>query len=237
VSRSGPHLDADLARSLLATAAPLMGRHLAGAVVVFPLLALVATFGPAMVAAYEIARRIRGLMGSLTWGFSIAASALVGRYLGADDEREADAYGAAIRRLSLVAYLALAVLVILLARPIARAFVADPETVALAAPFVMVAAVSAVGVGVNGSATGILRGAGDTRWPFYATMVGLYAVALPAAWASVGLALGVTALYVSLVVETFVPALITWWRYRAGEWKVVGRARSAGAGGEIRADD
>lgn len=237
VSHTGPHLDADVVRSLLAVAAPLMARHLAGAVVVFPLLAIVATFGPVTVAAFEIARRVRGLMGSLTWGFSIAASAVVGRYLGADDEREADAYGAAILRLSLVAYLALALGVIAFARPIARAFVADLETVALATPFVMVAAVSAVGVGINGSATGILRGAGDTRWPFYATMAGLYGVALPAAWTSVGLALGVVTLYVSLVAETFVPAAITWWRYRTGEWKVVGRAASVGPGSEVRADD
>lgn len=237
LARAGPHIDAPLTRSLIATAAPLMGRHLAAAFVAFPLLALVATFGPVTVAAFEIARRVRGLMGSLTWGFSIAASALVGQHLGAGDEREAEAFGSAIIRLSLVAYVTLAVLVITLARPIAGAFVSDAETIVRTVPFVRVAAISAIGVGINGSATGILRGAGDTRWPFYATMIGLYLVALPAAWASVGLAVGVVGLYVSLVAEMFVPAAITWLRYRTGAWKEVGRSAVGGAVGDVRADD
>ena len=237
ISRSGPHFDGDLTRSLVSVSAPLMARHLASAIVVFPLLALVATFGPITVAAFEIARRVRGLMGSLTWGFSIAASALVGQNLGAGDVDEADAYGAAIIRLSLVAYIVLAVVVIALAEPIARVFVSDPETVELARPFVVVAAIAAVGVGINGSATGTLRGAGDTRWPFYATLIGLYAVALPAAWASVTFAIGLSGLYVSLAAETFVPAAITWWRYRTGAWKTMGRAASARSVGDVRADD
>jgi len=72
-----------LSRRLLRVSAPLMARRTAEMLVAFPLLAIAATFGPAVVAAYEVARRIRTLTDSFSWGFSIAASTLVGQRLGA----------------------------------------------------------------------------------------------------------------------------------------------------------
>jgi len=52
-------------------------------------------------------------------GLSLAASSLVGQHLGADEEGEAGAYGAAIIRLSTVLYVVIGALVVIFARPIA----------------------------------------------------------------------------------------------------------------------
>ena len=213
-----PHVQPGMIRSLLTVAAPLMVRRVVRAAFRFPLLAIVATFGPLVVAAFEIGRRVRNLMNALTWGFSIAASSLVGRHLGAGDPTEAKATGTDILRLSAVSYLALAILVIVFAPWIARLFVSDPETLALAVPFVRVGALAAIGMGMDGSATGVLRGGGDTTWTFYATATGMYLVALPLAYTSVVTAVGVLALYVALITETAVPALIMFKRYTQGVW-------------------
>jgi Na+-driven multidrug efflux pump len=51
----------------------------------------------------------------------------------------------------------------------------------------------------------------------------MYAVALPVAALGLVTPLGVTAVYAALVLETFVPAAVTYWRYRAGTWKAVSR--------------
>lgn len=213
-----PHLQVEMIRTLLTVAAPLMVRRVVRAGFRFPLLAIVAAFGPLVVAAFEIGRRVRNLMNALTWGFSIAASSLVGRHLGADDPAEAKATGADILRLSAVSYFALAALVIVLAPVIARLFVSDPETIELAIPFVRVGALAAIGMGLDGSATGILRGGGDTTWTFYATATGMYLVALPLGAASVVTGVGILALYTALVAETMVPALIMLKRYTHGVW-------------------
>jgi putative MATE family efflux protein len=226
VPLSRPHFDAELVRGLFSTATPLMLRHLAASVVVFPLLSIVSTFGATTVAAFEIGRRVRGLVNSLSWGYSVASSTLVGQHLGAGEESEAASYGAAIVRLSLVSFLVLSGLVFLFAEPVARLFVSDPEALARATVFVRVAAVSVVFMGLDGAATGALRGAGDTRWPFYGTLVGLYLFALPTAFASA--VVGVTALYASMVLETLVPAAVSLYRFGTGRWRSYGRALREG---------
>lgn len=226
----GPHWDTGIARQLVRVSTPLMFRSLAKSVVIFPLLAVASTFGSVPVAAFEIGRRVRGVINSLGWGFSIAASTLVGQHLGAGDEAEAEAYGRDIIRFSLVAYILLAVVVVAFAPRIARLFVDDPATVSLAATFIRIAAVSVVGLGIDGSATGVLRGAGDTRWPFYATLVGLYVFALPVAYVGVVTTVGIAALYAALLVETLVPAVLTFYRFRTNRWKSVSRAFQAAAG-------
>lgn len=224
----GPFPRSELAWQLATVSAPLLARRVAQGLVVFPLLAVASTFGAATLAALGVARQVRRLLNSFSWGFSIAASTLVGQALGAADESLAQAYAREITKLSLVAYVAGAVVVVTLARPIATVFV-DADAVALTATFVGVAAVSAVALGVDGSVTGVLRGAGDTRVPFVATLAGLYLVAVPVAWLGTVTALGRTALLLALVAETAVPMVVNGLRFRSGVWKAVSRTYRPGA--------
>ncbi len=226
---SGPQFDMELARQLVSISTPLVARRLAEGLVTFPLLAIADSFGTEAVAALEVGRRVRNLANSITWGFSIAASTLVGQRLGRGEEAAAEAYGREIIQLSLVVYLFVAAGVGLFAEPIAQVFVDEPEAITLTTSFVIVAAVSLIPLGVDGSATGVLRGAGDTRIPFYASLVGLYVFALPMAYLGVITPLGITALFVALVLETAVPASITVWRFQTGSWKAVSRAYRPGS--------
>ncbi|MFB6093113.1 MAG: MATE family efflux transporter, partial [Haloquadratum sp.] len=217
-------LDTAIARPLVRVSTPLMLQELSRTVVTFPLLAIAAVFGSTTLAAFEIARRIRGLINSISWGTSIAASSLVGRYLGSEAEGEAAAYGREIIRLAVVAFALLAALVVVFARPIAGLFTTDPATIELTVPFVRLSAISAVALGLDRTTTGVLRGAGDTRWPFYGSLVGYYVFTIPVAYLGVVTPLGLTALYLALLVETIVPAAITYYRYRMDVWRAVSRS-------------
>jgi putative MATE family efflux protein len=227
VTLSGPYWDAAVTRDLFAVSVPLMGRQLAGTVVVLPLLAIVATFGPVVVAAFEVARQIRLLLYSPDWGFSLAASSLVGQSLGEGDPDEARSYGWDVLKLSTVSFVVLASFAFVFARPISGVFVNDPTTIEHTTDFVRVASVSAVGYGIDGAATGTLRGSGDTRWPFYGRVVGLYGFMLPVAYASIATPLGIVALYLALLVETAIPAFVSWYRFRSDAWIAVALDRGA----------
>ncbi|PSQ17053.1 MATE family efflux transporter [Halobacteriales archaeon QS_8_69_73] len=223
VSAGRPWVDRGLLRQLLEISLPEIGRRLAQGLIVFPLLWVAAAFGPVVVTAVEVARRVRTVVNSLNWGLSLASSSLVGRHLGEDDETEAGAVGAGIVRLAFVLYVAAAAAVALLATPLSQLFVGTPEAVARTAPFVVVAAVSAVGQGVDGAATGALIGAGDTRLPFAASLVGRYLFALPVAVAGLLTPLGVAGLYAALLLEMHVPGWINYALFRSGRWKAVSR--------------
>jgi len=218
VSASGPYLDRPHLRELLALSIPLMARRMAAVLVVFPILAIAATFGPVVVAAYEVARQIRYLINAPNWGFSLAASSLVGQTLGQGSRVEARAYGRDVLRFSVAVFLIVSAVVLVAARPIAGVFADDPATIEQTVPFLRVAAVSAIGFGVDGTVTGILRGSGDTRWPFYGKLLGLYGVMLPIASLALLTPLGITALYVAMFAETAVPAVVLYYRFHSGGW-------------------
>jgi putative MATE family efflux protein len=226
---SAATFDRSLVRQLATVSAPLVARRTAQGLVVFPLLAIAATFGPVAVAAVGVGRQVRALLNSFTWGFSIASSTLVGQALGRGDEPVAEAYGREITQLSVVLYVLVAVVVFAFARPVASVFVEGGD-VDLATAFVRVAAVSVLPLGVDGSVTGALRGAGDTRVPFVATMLGLYVFALPLAWLGTVTALGVLALQAALLVETVVPMVVNVARFRSDRWKAVSRSYRPSAG-------
>lgn len=219
----GRQFHRELMGQLVTVSAPLIARRVAEVLVVFPLLWIASSFGPVVVAAFEVGRRVRDLSMSFSWGFSIASSTLVGQALGAGDEAEAKAYGDSIIRLSAVVYLLVAAVVVVLAPWIARLFVSGPAELAQTTPFVRVAALSAILLGVNDSITGTLRGAGDTTWPFIAALLGRYVVSLPLAVLGLLTTLDVWGLYLALVFGAFVPNLVNLWRYRTGRWRAVSR--------------
>jgi putative MATE family efflux protein len=219
----GPVPSLSLLRQLWAVSAPLVAQRVAQGLVVFPLLAVASSFGPVTLAAIGVGRQIRDLLNSFTWGFSIAASTLAGQALGAADETLAEIYGREITKFSLVTYLVAATVAIVFATPVAALFV-DGDAVSLTATFIRVAAVSAVALGIDGSVTGVLRGAGDTRVPFIATLAGLYLVAVPVAWLGTVTPLGRTALLLALLAESSIPMVVNGLRFRTNTWKVVSRS-------------
>jgi len=223
IGTGGAWVDRALLRQLLEISLPEVGRRLAQGLIVFPLLWIAASFGPVVVTAFEVARRVRTVVNSFNWGLSLASSSLVGQHLGESDETEAGAYGASIIRLGTVVYLCAAGVVVLLAEPIAGLFVSGPAAVGRTAVFVTVSALSSVGQGVDGTATGALIGAGDTRLPFAASLLGRYVFALPVAALGLVTPLGIAGLYAALLLEMYVPACVNYGLFRTGRWKAVSR--------------
>ncbi|WP_137289196.1 MATE family efflux transporter [Natronorubrum halophilum] len=221
-------------RDVLSIGTPLVFTNVARRGAQFPMLAIVAFFGPNVLAAYVVARRVRDLMDTPGWGFSLASSSLVGQELGIGDEQDADTYGREVLWFGVGVYLVSAAVVLVFAEQVGRVFVDDPAILPLVTTFIAVACVSVVFRGVSGGATGPLRASGDTRWPFYGQVLGLYVFALPVAFLGavsvpipsleVVTPLGIGALYAALILETLVPAVVTYYRFEAGHWKAISRA-------------
>ncbi|MFB6131463.1 MAG: MATE family efflux transporter [Salinigranum sp.] len=224
VDLSPPYFDAGLCRALLRLSIPLMLRRIAQSASKLPLYAVLAAFGPVVIAAYEIARRLQRQMNAPSWGFSVSASSLVGQHLGGGDESEAENYAWDIIRFSTVVYAVSAAFLVAFAAPLAHLFVRDPRAIAGTVPFVRAAGIALLASGIERTVTGVLQGTGDTTWPFYGQVVGLYLFSIPIAYLGTVTALGRTALYLSLVAETGVPALIVLYRFHSGRWREISRS-------------
>ncbi|RLM48209.1 MATE family efflux transporter [Haloarcula sp. Atlit-47R] len=221
---SRPFLDRRLGRDLAETGTPLVGANLARTGAQFPRLFIVGLFGPGVVSAYVVALRVRALLDTPNWGLSLASSSLVGQALGDGNEAEASVWAQTVLRLSIGVYIVVAATLLPFSRGIARLFVSDPAVLPLVTVFVAVACGSVVFRGVDGGAIGPLRASGDTRWPFYSQLAGMYLFALPLAYLGYVTPLGTLALYASLVFETAVPAAVTYYRFHSGTWRTVSRS-------------
>ena len=225
VSPRGSYAHLETIRDLVRIGLPVVGRNLVWTVAKFPMLAIVAMFGPTVVAAYVISRRIWGLMNTPGWGFGLASSSLVGQELGGGDETAAESYAADAIAFSVATYAVAAVIVFALAEPIVRSFVGNPAdlSIPVAVSLVYAACVAAVAQGVKAAAAGPLDASGDTRWPFYSQIVGMFGCAIPVAYLGATTSLGLTGLYLSFVAEAAVPAVVNYYRFSTGKWKVVSR--------------
>jgi len=240
-------LDLGLVREILRVGIPLSGMRLLQTFGRFPFLFILAQLGTAGVAAYAIGRRVMLLALMPAWGYATAASTLVGQRIGAGDDRGATEYGWQTLRIALATQLLIAAVLVLAARPVAAAF--GTEHVGLTVTFIRVFGVAVAGFSVSRTMRGSLRGAGDTRWPFYGTFLGTFVVRLPVAalalptafavtvpvvGASVhpGLGLGYAAIFVAIVADFYVKAAVNTGRFRSGKWRAVARASGVGAGAD-----
>jgi Na+-driven multidrug efflux pump len=84
---------------------------------------------------------------------------------------------------------------------------------------------------MNG-ALGPLRASGDTTWPFYGQLLGLFVFALPLAYLGAVTSLGIWGLYGTLFAETAVPAAVIYYRFRTQKWKRISRQNREAAMGQ-----
>jgi len=236
----GRQFDLDIASELVRVGLPLAGTRLARTFGRFPFLFVLGILGTDVVAAYAIGRRVMLLALMPAWGYSTAASTLVGQRLGAGDADEAADYGWQTLRIALVTQLLIAGAIVLAAAPIARAF--GTEHVGLTVTFIRVFGLGVAGFSVARTMRGGLRGAGDTRWPLYGAILGTYVVRLPLAALALpagfvltlgplalapGLGLGLSAVFAAIVADMYVRAAVNVVRFRSGAWRAIGAVPDA----------
>ncbi|WP_336037435.1 MATE family efflux transporter [Halobacterium yunchengense] len=226
ISLTGRYWQSDTCRDVVSIGLPVVGRNSVWTVARFPLLAFVGLFGSPTVAAYIVTRRIWGIMNAPGWGFGLAASSLVGQELGKNDEDTAASYGREIARFSVASYAVAALAVVAFAPEIVGLFVDDPSdpSVPIAVGMVYAAAAAIVPQGVTSAVAGALDATGDTRWPFYSRIVGMFGLAIPLVYLGATTGLGVLGIYLSFFAETVIPAAINYYRFATGKWRAISRS-------------
>jgi MATE family, multidrug efflux pump len=149
--------------------------------------------GTVPLASHNVTLQLAALTYMVPLGVSAAAAVLVGRAIGARDLDAARREASASLVIG-VGFMAVTALTFLLGAPwLARAFTSEPAVVALATTLIRIAGVFQLFDGAQVVATGILRGAADTRAPMLMNLVGYFVLGVPLA-ALLGFALGYGAL-------------------------------------------
>jgi putative MATE family efflux protein len=241
--RARPHLRGDVVREIVRVGAPLGAMRLLQTGARFPFLFVLGALGTPVLAAYAIGRRVVMLALMPAWGYATASSTMVGQAIGAGDQSEARNAGWTTLRIGLATQLLVALVIAVAARPIATAF--GTAHVDLTVTFVRVFALGVAGFSVDRTMRGALRGAGDTRWPLYAMVLGAVVLRLPIAALALpsetvvalgpvsvkpGIGLGVPGVFAAILADFYAKAAVTTSRFASGRWQVVADDASVGEG-------
>lgn len=191
---------------------------------------IVSLYGTGAYAAYGIGVSLLSFSFVIGFGFSIAASTLVGQSLGAGDPGGATRSGWRAMRLSVAAMTAFGLAIVLAARPLARLMIDDEGVVELTVTFIYVLGSVQPLMAVEAALGGALRGAGDTRFPLFAVFAGLIGARVPLAALFAWRGLPVEWIYAALIADYVLKVALLTGRFRSGRWQRVLASPPARAG-------
>ncbi len=183
---------------------------------------IIAGLGTAAYAAHNIGIRLASMSFLPGWGFSVAATTLVGQELGAqrpDRARQATytSFWLALGVMSLIGLLLFA-----FAEPVLRLFTDDAAVIAAGLIVLRVAALSQPLMAAAFVFAGGLRGAGDTRSTMLITVGAIWGLRMAAAYVlAVMLGLGLLGAWLAFVLDFSVRSLLLWMRFRGGKWAAI----------------
>ncbi len=220
IRRERPFVNWPSIRRLLRIGIPAATEQFAFQLGILIWIVFVVSFGSDALAAHQIGLRVQSFAFMPGLGLSIASSALVGQNLGAKLPDRAERSARESTKLSILVMGVIAAFNFVFAPWIALAFAEPGAAVDLAVLFIRLHAISIPAVGAFFTLSGSLRGAGDTRWPLYASLVGTYIVRLPlSAFLGYTMGLGLFGVWVALPIEYYLRALIIIPRFNGGAWK------------------
>lgn len=176
---------------------------------------MMGTLGTTQMAAHQVALNLASLTFMVPLGVSGAGAVLVGQAIGrGDPEGMRRAAGAALA-LGMGFMMATGLAFTFVPTALARIYSSESAVVLLAATLIPLAGLFQIFDGIQTVAVGILRGAGDTRWPMVINILGFWLVGLPiSVWLGFYAPYGPLGLWWGFVGGLAAVALLLLWRVR-----------------------
>jgi MATE family multidrug resistance protein len=206
----------------LRTGAPIGGQWCVGMSAFACFTSVVARMGDASMAASQAFVMLLSMSFMQAVGISIAASTLVGRYVGARDEASAKRSFRSSIQIGLLLSGVIAILFVAIPGPLLHIFTDDPAVVTLGRPLLAIGALFQFFDFLVIVTEGALRGAGDTRWPFAVETALGWGFFVPLAYVlGVVLEGGLTGAWFGGLVYVCALALVLVRRFRSGAWQKI----------------
>lgn len=152
------------------------------------------------------------------FGFSVAATALVGQALGAKSPRLAARSTMAAFWPCLWLMTGLGLFALLVPQTLLSLFIADPAVLHAGALAQRISLIILPASGAGFIFNGALRGAGDTKFPVIVRASGSWGLRVPLAAALIPL-LGLPGGRIAMAVDFCAQASLAYWRFRSGKWR------------------
>lgn len=180
---------------------------------------ILATLGATQLAAHHITLQVESVSFLPGLAFSIAALTLVGQNLGRGLPHRAKQYAERCNQVALIGMSIVGVCFLIFASQLGSLFTTDPQVLEWTTFCIMMAAAEQPTLAVTMVLSGALRGTGDTRWPMYLTILGIWGIRIPLMMflLSIGqLTVGWT--WVITAFEFMIRGGLMYWRFKKINW-------------------
>jgi Na+-driven multidrug efflux pump len=183
---------------------------------------LISRMGDVPLAASQVSMQIEGLGYNVCWGFAVAATTLVGQYLGAKQPALAVKAVRSAARWMLLYLLCLLAFITLFPLQAISLFSADPEVTNTGAMILYLAMTYMLFDGMGLIIIGALRGAGDTRVPMIIAVVMGWGFFLPLVYVFTRfLSAGPVGAWSAAAIYIITLSLAYFLRFLSGRWKQI----------------
>jgi len=213
--------DASLALKILRIGVPSSAEMFFWQIAAIILFRLINQFGTVAGAAYQLGLQAEGISYMPSAGFGIAATALVGRSLGARNIHLAERYIRQIVRWGVTLSACATAVLVLAPKALMGILTNDQAVIVLGAQYLVLMGLSQIPQQVSMTLGGSLRGAGDTVTAMVAAGIGIWAFRIPFAFLlSQRFGLGLPGIWWAINLDQWVRVLIVGWRYYQGKWRL-----------------
>ena len=181
--------------------------------------AIIADYGTEAMAGYQIGLRIEGLAFMPGIGFTIAAMALMGQGLGAKNPEQSREDVLLVLKYAVAFMFFLSFFMVFTPEFIVQFFTDDIKTIEQASLYLKVVGVSQIPLAFTFVLSGALRGAGDSKRSLRINLTSLWLVRIFPAFVLSWYFHDILWVYIAMISDTFIKALLLWRAFDRGEWK------------------
>ncbi|AEC02235.1 MATE family efflux transporter [Parasphaerochaeta coccoides] len=180
---------------------------------------MISGLGEVALASHYLANTAETIAFLPATGFSSAATTLVAHSLGAKEKGLAHRYARSCILFGTTFMLVASVLIFVFAPQLISIFSSVPEVVSLGSTVLRIEALGEPFFGLSMMVFGILRGAGDTKGPFYLALLGMWIVRIPGAWFLITLfGFGLQGVWIAMMADMVVRGAASFIRFKKGAW-------------------
>ncbi len=181
---------------------------------------LVTGLGTIALASHHLASTAESVCFMPAFGFSAAVTTLVGQSLGAKQEDMAETFAKKTVKISVIFMSVMALGIFLGAEFLMKLFTQDPLVIAQGKVCLQIVAISEPFFAVAMSLSGALRGAGDTKWPFYITLLTMWGIRIVSSSIAIYVfGAGLYSIWIFMCLDQMARSFLFTLRFRTGHWK------------------
>jgi len=179
---------------------------------------IITAYGTADLAGYQVGLRIEGIAFMPGFGFAIAAMALVGQNLGANNKERAYNMGVISGRIAYIFMGSVGILLILFPETLVRFFTQDAPTIAVASYYLILVGLAQIPLAIMFVYSGALRGAGATKTTLKINVLSLWFFRVIPSYIAYKMGYGIITIFVIMNIETLIKGIIYWRIYKGRAW-------------------